>query len=238
MSAEAATTRAGVQQAAAEGFAQRTQAASWAALPADLGRPGWAAGLQQLGFDTHKPTVFVAEGLLMYLSSDHKGAVPAGRGGSCVAPWQHLHSPPNDTGASGTHPKRQQCRCLRTLSTRAGCHLAQRLPGSYPAAPAGSAAGAGGLAADGGGQPGGDCSAGVCLFRQAALCAPTSHSSPVLQPVASPPALLSPCPNCGQLSWTCYTERNAGHTGRGGRASGFPEHMPRFRFKAGFKAGR
>ncbi|KAL4434648.1 hypothetical protein ABPG77_002771 [Micractinium sp. CCAP 211/92] len=40
---------------------------SWASVPADLGDPAWADALLAAGFDPSKPTVWVAEGLLMYL---------------------------------------------------------------------------------------------------------------------------------------------------------------------------
>lgn len=40
---------------------------SWAAVAADLSDPSWADALLAAGFDPEKPTVWVAEGLLMYL---------------------------------------------------------------------------------------------------------------------------------------------------------------------------
>lgn len=40
---------------------------SWACVVADLGAVGWTAALLAAGFDPHKPTVWIAEGLLMYL---------------------------------------------------------------------------------------------------------------------------------------------------------------------------
>ncbi|KAI8467476.1 MAG: S-adenosyl-L-methionine-dependent methyltransferase [Monoraphidium minutum] len=44
------------------------RAASWAALSADLQRPGWSGTLLSAGLDAAAPTVWVAEGLLMYLT--------------------------------------------------------------------------------------------------------------------------------------------------------------------------
>ncbi|KAI3429344.1 hypothetical protein D9Q98_005439 [Chlorella vulgaris] len=41
--------------------------ASWTAVPCDLQDPSWADALLAAGFDPSKPTVWVAEGLLMYL---------------------------------------------------------------------------------------------------------------------------------------------------------------------------
>lgn len=43
------------------------RAASWEGVAADLEGPSWAADLVAAGFDPRQPTVFVAEGLLMYL---------------------------------------------------------------------------------------------------------------------------------------------------------------------------
>jgi hypothetical protein len=40
---------------------------TWAALEADLCSPGWSHKLRAAGFDPSLPTVWVAEGLLMYL---------------------------------------------------------------------------------------------------------------------------------------------------------------------------
>ncbi|KAL4447524.1 hypothetical protein ABPG75_004743 [Micractinium tetrahymenae] len=42
---------------------------SWSAVPADLSNPSWADALLGAGFDPEKPTVWVAEGLLMYLQA-------------------------------------------------------------------------------------------------------------------------------------------------------------------------
>lgn len=43
------------------------RAASWEGVAADLEGPTWAADLVAAGFDPQQPTVWVAEGLLMYL---------------------------------------------------------------------------------------------------------------------------------------------------------------------------
>jgi O-methyltransferase involved in polyketide biosynthesis len=51
------------------------RAASWAALSADLQRPGWAAALVDAGLDPSRPTVWVAEGLLMYLTHQQSAAL-------------------------------------------------------------------------------------------------------------------------------------------------------------------
>ena len=42
----------------------------WAGVAADLSSPAWADALRAAGFDPHKPTVWVAEGLLMYLQAE------------------------------------------------------------------------------------------------------------------------------------------------------------------------
>lgn len=43
-------------------------AESWTAFHADLGQPGWVDALAAHGFDRQRPAVWVAEGLLVYLS--------------------------------------------------------------------------------------------------------------------------------------------------------------------------
>ncbi len=55
---------------AAESASQHVplQAASWTALALDLCSRGWSDGLIARGFEPQKPTVWVLEGLLMYLS--------------------------------------------------------------------------------------------------------------------------------------------------------------------------
>jgi methyltransferase (TIGR00027 family) len=53
------------------------RAAAWAALPADLGRRGWSRALLQAGLDPGQPTVWVAEGLLMYLDPEQAAALLA-----------------------------------------------------------------------------------------------------------------------------------------------------------------
>ena len=55
---------AALDAASAAAAAHPLRAATWAALPADLGRPGWGAALQTAGLDPTKPIVWVAEGEL------------------------------------------------------------------------------------------------------------------------------------------------------------------------------
>jgi O-methyltransferase involved in polyketide biosynthesis len=43
------------------------RAERWAGVAADLGAPGWQAALRAEGHDARRPTLWVAEGLLMYL---------------------------------------------------------------------------------------------------------------------------------------------------------------------------
>ena len=43
------------------------RAASWTPLAVDLGHKGWTAGLKAQGFKADVATVWLAEGLLMYL---------------------------------------------------------------------------------------------------------------------------------------------------------------------------
>lgn len=59
----------GDAQAAAEA-AYPLRAASWAALPVDLRRRGWAVQLRAAGLDFQQPVVWVLEGLFMYLSPE------------------------------------------------------------------------------------------------------------------------------------------------------------------------
>lgn len=40
-------------------------------VPADVRDPNWTAALNRAGFDRRKPTVWIMEGLIMYLSSEH-----------------------------------------------------------------------------------------------------------------------------------------------------------------------
>ncbi|KAL4856793.1 General transcription factor IIH subunit 2 [Chlorella vulgaris] len=51
------------------------RAASWAIMPADLSQPGWTKALIEAGLDCNQPIVWVAEGLLMYLSNDQVTAL-------------------------------------------------------------------------------------------------------------------------------------------------------------------
>ncbi|GAB4822265.1 hypothetical protein N2152v2_009311 [Parachlorella kessleri] len=51
------------------------KAKSWTALEADLCSPGWSQRLQAAGFDPSLPTVWVAEGLLMYLTQQEVDAL-------------------------------------------------------------------------------------------------------------------------------------------------------------------
>lgn len=55
---------AALDAASAAAAAHPLGAAAWAALPADLGCPGWGAALQTAGLDASQPTVWVAEGEL------------------------------------------------------------------------------------------------------------------------------------------------------------------------------
>jgi O-methyltransferase involved in polyketide biosynthesis len=43
---------------------------SWAAVPCDLSDASWVDALKEAGWDPAKPTVWVAEGLLMYLEEE------------------------------------------------------------------------------------------------------------------------------------------------------------------------
>ena len=52
---------------AADSAAHPLKAASWTPLAVDLGHRGWTAGLRARGFRTDVATVWLAEGLLMYL---------------------------------------------------------------------------------------------------------------------------------------------------------------------------
>lgn len=44
--------------------------ATWSSVAADLRQPGWVEALVAAGFDAARPTVWAAEGLLMYLPED------------------------------------------------------------------------------------------------------------------------------------------------------------------------
>ncbi|KAL4447525.1 hypothetical protein ABPG75_004744 [Micractinium tetrahymenae] len=66
---------AGPDAALPAAAAHPLRAASWAALSADLARPGWSAALGAAGLDPRQPTVWVAEGLLMYLDEGQVAAL-------------------------------------------------------------------------------------------------------------------------------------------------------------------
>lgn len=51
------------------------RAESWSGVVADLGDPSWVKSLTAAGFDHSKPTVWVAEGLVMYLEPDRTTAL-------------------------------------------------------------------------------------------------------------------------------------------------------------------
>lgn len=51
------------------------KAASWTALSANLGRPRWSEALRERGLDPAQPVVWVAEGLLMYLTPGEAAAL-------------------------------------------------------------------------------------------------------------------------------------------------------------------
>lgn len=53
---------------ASQPAAHPLRAASWAGLAGDLCQPGWSAQLVAAGLDRRRPTVWVLEGLLMYLT--------------------------------------------------------------------------------------------------------------------------------------------------------------------------
>ena len=55
----------------------------WAGVAADLSTPAWADALRAAGFDPHKPTVWVAEGLLMYLRPEAVDSVLKQAAGQC-----------------------------------------------------------------------------------------------------------------------------------------------------------
>lgn len=59
-------------------------AGDWVAVAADLASPDWLDALEAAGFDPHKPTVWVAEGLLMYLEPGVVDAVLKGAAGGWV----------------------------------------------------------------------------------------------------------------------------------------------------------
>ena len=54
--------------AAAQSHAHPLRAASWCGVPCDLCAAGWVRDLEAAGFDRTQPTLWVAEGLLMYLT--------------------------------------------------------------------------------------------------------------------------------------------------------------------------
>ena len=60
------------------------RAASWAALAADLGQPGWSAALRERGLDSSQPIVWMLEGLLMYLTPEQVAALLAEMAGEAV----------------------------------------------------------------------------------------------------------------------------------------------------------
>ena len=67
-----------------------SRAESWTALEADLCSPGWSQRLQAAGFDPSLPTVWVAEGLLMYLTQHEVDALlreMAGGQAPCCLLW-------------------------------------------------------------------------------------------------------------------------------------------------------
>ena len=55
----------------------------WRQAIADLSSPAWADALRAAGFDPHKPTVWVAEGLLMYLRPEAVDALLRRLAGKC-----------------------------------------------------------------------------------------------------------------------------------------------------------
>ncbi|PRW60657.1 S-adenosyl-L-methionine-dependent methyltransferase [Chlorella sorokiniana] len=69
---------AALTAAAPAAHAHPLRAAAWQAVPADLGQPGWGEALQAAGLDASKPVVWVAEGLLMYLTDDQAAALLRG----------------------------------------------------------------------------------------------------------------------------------------------------------------
>ncbi len=76
--AAAATASAGSSGAiggSSGGVAHPLRAASWAGVSCDLCSPGWARALCAAGFDPAQPTVWVAEGLLMYLTREEVEAL-------------------------------------------------------------------------------------------------------------------------------------------------------------------
>jgi O-methyltransferase involved in polyketide biosynthesis len=56
-----------------EGVQYPLRCASRVGVAADLGHKGWTKSLMAAGFDPNRPTVWIAEGLLMYLEEEHVG---------------------------------------------------------------------------------------------------------------------------------------------------------------------
>ena len=57
------------------GYKYPLQASFWAGVACDFCSPGWTQSLQAAGFDPSQPTVWVAEGLLMYLTGQEAEAL-------------------------------------------------------------------------------------------------------------------------------------------------------------------
>jgi O-methyltransferase involved in polyketide biosynthesis len=74
---------AGFDRSKAAGARHALRAASWTGLSADLGRPGVVAALVAAGFDVGQPTVWVAEGLLMYLTEQQTDDLLEEAAGEC-----------------------------------------------------------------------------------------------------------------------------------------------------------
>ena len=68
------------------------KAASWAPLAADLGHEGWTAGLKAQGFRPDVATVWLAEGLLMYLQPAAVDAMLREMAGACAHEAVHVRS--------------------------------------------------------------------------------------------------------------------------------------------------
>mmetsp|Transcript_1012 Transcript_1012/g.2362 ORF Transcript_1012/g.2362 Transcript_1012/m.2362 type:complete len:293 (+) Transcript_1012:823-1701(+) len=68
MTAAGAQLRGGTSQGS--GAKHPLMVATWSSVAADLCQPGWVEALVAAGFDAARPTVWAAEGLLMYLPED------------------------------------------------------------------------------------------------------------------------------------------------------------------------